>query len=346
MIRWKLERSKQKAFILKENKAEAGKEEDAPRPMTACGAIFFDDRNNLDLASLKLAYLRLFCAGEDEAIIDEQHEWLVEEFNQQHLGSIWTITMPQWHRVARMQNAAIRILHRKMQAQQHLQLQIEVGMIAASDIRDLRQILKLQRFLDCIDRGPTRRRPKYVDMEEPKKEYLQEADATHKADSDMRDVAHQIRRENIAPRYEGNNALTRELLLLLFATPRHHDNFTTAVSKDKQQSLATFGIRIKCNDEPYQVHTSESTESGRQFASRARRNKNKHLIRSTQGAAPPRKAHNKAIRRPKARMRARFALGFIRREKRGRAIVAQRGITKPAKDEVPKNWLAGGCVFD
>ena len=121
--------------------------------MPVCGTIFFEDQSNLHLAFLELAFIRLCCAGKNEARIEEHRQWLVETNNQRRFNHIRTRIIPQWYRVAKVQTADVLILHRKRQIQQYLQLQIEVGMMAARDCSDLRQILNLHRSSDCIGHG-------------------------------------------------------------------------------------------------------------------------------------------------------------------------------------------------
>ena len=127
--------------------------------MPACGTTAFEDQRNRNLAFLKAAYLSLLCAGKHEARIEEPRQWFVGKLNQRRFQNIRTRTIPQWHRVAKMQKADISILHCKRQIQQDLQLQIEFEMMTARDYRDLMQRLNLQRYLDCIDHGIKRRPP-------------------------------------------------------------------------------------------------------------------------------------------------------------------------------------------
>ena len=61
--------------------------------------------------------------------------------------------------------------------------------------------------------------------------------AEHKAEEDMRNMINHLRRSKArkaVPQFDGYNAMTREIMLLLFANPYHHDRPTTEIISDKQ----------------------------------------------------------------------------------------------------------------
>ena len=137
--------------------------------------------------------------------------------------------------------------------------------------------------------------------------------AEHKAEEDMRNMINHLRRSEArkaVPQFDGYNAMTREIMLLLFANPYHHDRPTTEIISDKQNiarralyNLCVLIRRFRFTPNCWQIAKGVSLDK--------QNGKKKTLRRRIINILHPAgKAHRKAILEDKGKKTCPFCMWF------------------------------------